>query len=67
MEPKEKYFTSLQVSEKVWIDRKANEAIRRCTAYESYRSVLQERGFWSLVEDYSRRELSFDGDAIRAF
>ncbi|RAR12861.1 HET-domain-containing protein [Stemphylium lycopersici] len=67
MEPKDKYSTSLQVSEKVWIDRKSKEAIQRCTAYESYRSVLYERGFWSLVEDYSQRQLSFDGDAIRAF
>jgi hypothetical protein len=36
------------------------------TAYEAHRRLFG-RNFWSLVETYSRRQLSFESDAIRAF
>jgi hypothetical protein len=36
------------------------------TAYEAHRKSFG-RNFWGLVEAYSQRDLSFQGDAIRAF
>lgn len=37
------------------------------TAYEAHRSLFSSRNFWSLVEIYSKRQLSFESDSIRAF
>lgn len=38
----------------------------RYTAYESHRETFG-RGFWSLIEAYTGRQLSYDSDALRAF
>ncbi|KAK5659846.1 hypothetical protein OQA88_13309 [Cercophora sp. LCS_1] len=37
------------------------------TAYDTHRALFEGRNFWSLVEGYTKRHLSFDSDAIRAF
>ncbi|KAH8803392.1 heterokaryon incompatibility protein-domain-containing protein [Xylogone sp. PMI_703] len=38
----------------------------RYTAYEAHRKLLG-RNFWSLIEGYTQRQLSFEKDSIRAF
>lgn len=38
----------------------------RLTAYEAHQRLFG-RNFWSLVESYTRRKLSFESDSIRAF
>jgi hypothetical protein len=42
------------------------DKVVKYTAYEAHRKSFG-RNFWSLVEAYCRRDLSFEGDAIRAF
>lgn len=37
------------------------------TAYESHLPTFNEKNFWSLVEAYSLRDMSFESDAVRAF
>ncbi|KAF2853566.1 HET-domain-containing protein [Plenodomus tracheiphilus IPT5] len=44
-----------------WVYRRPHQ-----TAYEAHRDYFG-RNFWQLIENYTRRTLSFESDAIRAF
>lgn len=58
----------VHVREKPSLSRKEAEMLRPSlqTAYESHRDYFG-RNFWRLIENYSRRLLSFEADVIRAF
>ncbi|KAH4062434.1 hypothetical protein HBH50_208860 [Parastagonospora nodorum] len=69
MEPKANISGSIHMRERRHPQKKGlNSAGVRLnyTAYESHREHFG-RNFWSLVRAYSRRQLSFESDVIRAF
>jgi hypothetical protein len=67
MEQKENISGTVHMREIPSFIRKLDpDKVVQYTAYEAHRRSFG-RNFWSLVETYSQRELSFQGDAIRAF
>jgi hypothetical protein len=67
-EPQENISGSVHMRERPNTHRKIHRDIvePEYTAYESHRESFG-RSFWSLIQAYSQRALSFEGDAIRAF
>jgi hypothetical protein len=67
MEQKENISGTVHMREIPSFIRKLDpDKVVQYTAYEAHRKSFG-RNFWSLVEAYSRRDLSFEADAIRAF
>jgi hypothetical protein len=68
MEPKENISGAVHMRERVTPYQKGalGRPLLRYTAYESHRESFG-RNFWSLVQAYSRRQMSFESDVVRAF
>lgn len=65
MESKEKRVGRVKISERVDATCKRSKS-PGLTAYEAHTNFFG-RNFWSLVEIYTQRQLSFEKDTIRAF
>jgi hypothetical protein len=65
MENKEHRGGAIHIAERADPSRKSSRRASY-TAYEAHRPLFG-KNFWSLVEVYSRRQLSFASDSIRAF
>ncbi|KAK0613689.1 heterokaryon incompatibility protein-domain-containing protein [Immersiella caudata] len=66
MEPREKNrITTITIAERSNHGRKDRGSAQH-TAYEAHRKLF-ERNFLRLLEEYTKRQLSFESDAIRAF
>jgi hypothetical protein len=67
MEQKENIAGTVHMREIPSFVRKLDpDKVVQYTAYEAHRKSFG-RNFWSLIEAYSLRDLSYQGDAIRAF
>jgi hypothetical protein len=67
LENKERDAGNVHIAERSDPSRKPHIDVTFYTAYEAHRSLFGGRNFWSLVEIYSKRQLSFESDSIRAF
>lgn len=65
LEAEESSYGSVYIAERSDPSRKQIRS-PSYTAYEAHRTLFG-RNFWSLVEIYTRRQLSFESDSIRAF
>jgi hypothetical protein len=68
MELKESLHGAVQMREKTKNERKSELEDRPSyPAYDTHRTAFEDRNFWSLVQSYSQREISYEEDVIRAF
>jgi hypothetical protein len=66
LEERQNISGPVHIREKAKIGQKGSDESPHSAAYEAHREYFG-RNFWSLVRIYSRREISFESDTLRAF